>query len=339
MLMLDGSVGEGGGQIVRTALSLSMITGTPFGIAKVRAGRKKPGLLRQHLTCVKAAKRIASARVTGAELRATAFTFEPAAINAGTYEFAIGSAGSSTLVFQTILPALLRADASSLVTLKGGTHNTLAPTFDYLERVFLPLMARMGAAVEVTLHKAGFFPAGGGSWHALVQPAAELVPLVLENAGPLTNCCARACVANLAFEIAERQAGAAARLMGWPASTAMPRSVKADGYGNVLALEMWRGDVAEMFTSFGARERSSEDVVMEASNEASAFISADVPVGPHLADQLLLPMALAGRGSFVTVQPTEHTTTNIAVIEKFLPVEFEVSQIEGANRWRISVSV
>lgn len=162
MLILDGSFGEGGGQILRTALSLSMITGAPFRIEKVRAHRRKPGLLRQHLTCVKAAERIASARVKGAELGAASLTFEPGVISAGEYEFAIGSAGSTTLVFQTILPALLQATAASRVTLKGGTHNPLAPTFDYLQRVFLPLLARMGAAVETKLHKPGFFPAGGG---------------------------------------------------------------------------------------------------------------------------------------------------------------------------------
>ncbi|MFV0368541.1 MAG: RNA 3'-terminal phosphate cyclase [Hyphomicrobiaceae bacterium] len=339
MLTLDGSFGEGGGQIVRSALSLSMITGTPFRIECVRAGRKKPGLLRQHLTCVKAATRIASARVSGAELGATSFTFEPGAINAGVHEFSIGSAGSTTLVFQTIFPALMRADAPSRVTLKGGTHNPFAPTFDYLERVFLPLLARMGAAVEVKLYKAGFFPAGGGSWHALVQPARQLVPLMLDKSGPASNMYARADVANLPFEIAEREAQEAVRLMGWPAATTVvPRSVKADGHGNVLALEIWQGDIAEMFTSFGARELTSEQVAMEAADEARAFLASGVPVGPHLADQLLLPMALAGGGSFVTMRPTEHTATNIAVIEKFLPVEFTVEQLGGEDQWRISVA-
>ena len=337
MLTLDGSFGEGGGQIVRTALTLSMISGTPFRIENVRAGRKKPGLLRQHLTCVKASERIASARVTGAELGATSFTFEPGAINAGQYEFAIGSAGSTTLVFQTILPALMQADAPSRVTLKGGTHNPLAPTFDYLDRVFLPLLARMGAAVETKLHKPGFFPAGGGSWNALVQPARQLAPITLEEPGLVSSQHARADVANLPIDIAEREAAEAVRLMSWPARAAVPRAVKADGHGNVLALEIRRGATAEMFTAFGARDVTSEQVAADAVAEARDYIAADVPVGPHLADQLLLPMALAGSGSFVTMRPTDHTTTNIAVIEKFLPVEFEVTELDGQNRWRIAV--
>lgn len=337
MLTLDGSFGEGGGQIVRTALTLSMITGTPLRIERVRAGRKKPGLLRQHLTCVKAAERIASARVKGAELGATSFTFEPGAINAGQYEFAIGSAGSTTLVFQTILPALLRADAASRVTLKGGTHNPLAPTFDYLTRVFLPLLARMGVSVETKLYKPGFFPAGGGSWHALIQPARQLAPISLEEVGPVSGQHARADVANLPFDIAEREASEAVRLLNWPVHAAVPRSVKADGHGNVLALEIRRGDVAEMFTAYGARDVTAEQVAADAVAEARTYLAAGVPVGPHLADQLLIPMALAGAGSFLTMRPTDHTTTNIAVIEKFLPVEFDVTDA-GDGRTRIAVS-
>lgn len=338
MLTLDGSFGEGGGQILRTALTLSMISRTPFRIERVRAKRERPGLLRQHLTCVKASERIASARVNGAELGATSFSFEPGIINAGNYEFAIGSAGSTTLVFQTILPALMQASATSQVTLKGGTHNPLAPTFDYLVRVFLPLLARMGAAVETKLLKPGFFPAGGGSWQAHIQPAPKLVPIALEDAGPLARRHAHADVANLPFDIAEREAAEAVRLMSWPATAAVPRSVMADGFGNVLALEICRGNVTEVFTAFGARDMTSEQVAADAVAEARAYIAAEVPIGPHLADQLLIPMALAGAGSFVTMRPTQHTTTNIAVIEKFLPVEFDMRQLDGRNRWRIAVA-
>lgn len=338
MLTLDGSFGEGGGQIVRTALSLSMITGMPFQIENVRAGRKKPGLLRQHLTCVKASGRIASARVTGAELGATSFTFEPGAIAAGNYEFAIGSAGSTTLVFQTILPALMQANAPSRVTLKGGTHNPLAPTFDYLDRIYLPILARMGAAVETKLYKHGFFPAGGGSWHALIQPAPQLAPVTLEETAPISAQYARADVANLPLDIAERESREAVRLMNWPPTAAVPRSVKADGHGNIVALEIRRGDNADMFTAFGARALTAEQVAADAVAEAREFIVADVPVGPHLADQLLLPLALARAGSFITARPTDHTTTNIAVIEKFLPVAFSVEQLQGKNRWRIAVT-
>ena len=336
MLTIDGSFGEGGGQILRTALSLSMITGTPFRIENVRAKRKKPGLLRQHLTCVQASAQISSAKVKGAELGATAFSFEPGVIRGNTYDFAIGSAGSTALVFQTILPALLRADAPSHVTFSGGTHNPAAPTFDYLERVYLPLLARMGADIEIKLHKAGFYPAGGGSWHARIAPAAKLTPLVLERAGEATSRRIMAAVANLDIDIAIREASAVAHRLSWPPETIEARTVKADGHGNVVAVEIAYEYVTEMVTSFGARDISADMVASNAADEVCSYLAAQVPVGPHLADQLLLPCALAGGGTYITMAPTEHTRTNIATIEKFLAVEINLAQLD-VHRWRIAV--
>jgi RNA 3'-terminal phosphate cyclase (ATP) len=334
ILTIDGSRGEGGGQILRTALSLSMITGLPFGIEKIRAGRKKPGLLRQHLTCVEASKRISNATVEGAEIGATALTFKPNAIQGGTYTFAVGSAGSTTLVFQTILPALLQANEPSFVTLSGGTHNPMAPTFDYLERAFLPKLARMGASVEVKLHRHGFAPAGGGRWHARITPG-PLTPLMLEDAGTPDGRRVIADVANLPFEIAERECAVTIGLLGWPAELGTPREVKADGPGNVLAVEIAHANVTEVFTGIGARNTAAEALAGNVAREVRAYLAAKVPVGQHLADQLLLPIALAGGGAFLTLQPTPHTRTNIDIIELFLPVEFAVVPLAG-NRWRIA---
>ena len=337
MLILDGSQGEGGGQILRTALSLAMITGTPFRIENIRAGRRKPGLLRQHLTCVKAAERISRAKVSGAALGSTALTFEPGAIRGGDYEFAIGSAGSTALVFQTVLPALLRADAPSRITLSGGTHNSSAPTFDYLERALLPLLARMGAKVSIELTKHGFYPAGGGAWHANVEPAPALQPLVLETAGEVIARRVTAVVANIGYDVAEREVRAATTLLSWPADTGQARTVKSDGPGNVLAIEICSEHVTEIFTGFGERGMSAEAVAGHTVGEVRRHLSANVPVGPHLADQLLLPLALAGAGSFVTSAPTEHTRTNIAVIEKLLDVEIALTEL-GDRRWRVTVT-
>ncbi len=334
-LTIDGSRGEGGGQILRTALSLSMITGLPFRIEKIRAGRKKPGLLRQHMTCVEASKRISSATVQGAEIGATALTFTPGPIQGGTYSFAIGSAGSTTLVFQTILPALLRAAEPSMVTLSGGTHNPMAPTFDYLERAFLPQLARMGASVEAKLHRHGFAPAGGGRWHARIRPG-PLTPVTLDDAGPPSGRCVIADVANLPFEIAERECAVALGLLGWPSELATPRTIKADGPGNVLAIEIGHANVTELFTGFGARTMSAEALAGNAVREARTYLAAKVPVGPHLADQLLLPLALAGGGAFVTQEPTAHTRTNIEIIQFFLPVTFSMNEL-APGRWRIAV--
>ncbi len=337
MLTIDGSYGEGGGQILRTALSLSMITGEPFRIERIRAKRRKPGLLRQHLTCVRAAERIASAQVEGAEPGSIALTFVPQTILGGDYDFAIGSAGSTTLVFQTVLPALLKAHKPSRVTLSGGTHNPSAPTFDYIARAFLPLLHRMGASVEVKLHRHGFYPAGGGKWHALVQPSPTLAPLQLDEAGAVNARRVYADVANLPFDIAQREAAIATRLLSWPDATATMRDTEADGFGNVLAIEIVHAHVTEIFTGFGSRDRSVENVAGETVREARDYIVAGVPVGSHLADQLLLPLALAGTGSFVTVAPTIHTRTNIEVIEKFLPVSFNVDEIDR-GRWRIALA-
>jgi RNA 3'-terminal phosphate cyclase (ATP) len=336
MLTIDGSFGEGGGQILRTALSPSMITGTPFRIEKVRAGRKKPGFLRQHLMCVQASAKVSNAKVNGAELGSTAFSFAPGPIRGGDYEFPIGSAGSTALVFQTVLPALLRADAPSHVKLSGGTHNPSAPTFDYLERVFLPLLARMGADVEIKLHRPGFYPAGGGAWIARIGPAPKLKALTLDDAGPLTSRRIIADVANLDILIAEREANAVANLLSWPSDSVECRTVKSDGQGNVLVVQLDHANLTEMVTSFGARDISAEAVAAHAVADVRAYLVTNAPVGPHLADQLLVPLALAGGGTFITCAATEHTRTNIAVIEKFLPIEFNVAQFDK-HRWRITI--
>ena len=337
MLTIDGGQGEGGGQILRTALSLSMITGHPFTIENVRAGRRKPGLLRQHLTCVKAAEKISRAMVKGAHLGSGSLTFEPGKIRGGEYAFAIGSAGSTSLVFQTVLPALLQADAPSHITLSGGTHNSSSPPFDYLERAFLPLLARMGAVVSIELTKHGFYPAGGGQWQAHVTPGATLHPLTLEAAGELKLRRVIALVANIPYEVAEREIREAEKLLSWPAETGEARTVKSDGPGNVVMIEIASEHVTEIFTGFGERGMSAETVAGHAVAEARKYLAANVPVGPHLADQLLLPLALAGAGSFVTSAPTEHTATNIAVIEKFLDLEFRQDDL-GDRRCRISVT-
>ena len=303
MLTIDGSQGEGGGQILRTALSLSMITGTPFRIERIRARRAKPGLLRQHLTCVTAARDICGGKVRGAGIGSQSLVFEPGDIRGGEYTFAVGTAGSTCLVFQTLLPALMKADAASRVTLHGGTHNPAAPAFDYLDRVFLPLLRRMGANVEAKLHTHGFFPAGGGHWHAAISPSPVLVPLILEEAGPVTVRRITAVVANLPFGVAEREAASVAALLSWPPESIEARTVQSDGHGNVLTVELGCEHVTEMFTGFGTRGLTAEAVAEHTVAGVRAYLAALVPVGPHLADQILLPCALAGGGSFVTMEP------------------------------------
>src|ERR1051326_3946650 len=187
MITIDGSQGEGGGQIMRTSLALSLVTGQPFRMEQIRAKRQKPGLLRQHLTAVEAAKTVGGAEVEGAALNSQTLEFRPRSVTPGNYRFAVGTAGSATLVLQTVLPSLLTASGPSTLTLEGGTHNPLAPPFDFLSCSFMPLIHRMGPSVELELRTPGFYPAGGGKFHARVEPAKRLSPLVLDERGALQS--------------------------------------------------------------------------------------------------------------------------------------------------------
>ena len=203
MLTIDGSFGEGGGQILRTALALSLVTGKPFRIDNIRAGRKNPGLLRQHLTAVNAATEISQAEVTGAGIGSRELTFAPGSVESGDYAFAVGTAGSTTLVLQTVLPALLIADGKSQLILEGGTHNPFAPPFDFLEQAFLPLVNRMGPRVTAELERPGFYPAGGGRMRVTIEPAGELKKhLDIPSRGEVRGRRAKAVVANLPISIA-----------------------------------------------------------------------------------------------------------------------------------------
>ena len=171
ILTIDGSYGEGGGQVLRSSLAMSLVTGRPFVIENIRAGRKKPGLMRQHLTAVNAAVEVSHAEAAGAAIDSARLEFRPGQVTAGKYKFSVGTAGSATLVLQTVLPALLLADGESHLTLEGGTHNPFAPPLDFLTKAYLPLVNRMGPKVTVDpFYRPGFYPAGGGKFTVHVQP-------------------------------------------------------------------------------------------------------------------------------------------------------------------------
>jgi RNA 3'-terminal phosphate cyclase (ATP) len=331
MITIDGSFGEGGGQILRTSLALSLVTGQPFRIEKIRAGRKNPGLLRQHLTAVKAATEIGQAEVKGDAIGSTQLTFTPSAIKAGEYAFAVGTAGSATLVLQTVLPALLVGDdETTTLTLEGGTHNPFAPPFDFLVKAFLPLVNRMGAGVSATIERHGFYPAGGGRFVVSVTPTAQLRPLELIERGDFTVKAARAIVAHLPFDIAERELSLIGRKLDLPGEALHGETIKTSpGPGNAVTIELTSQHVTEVFTGFGERGVSAEAVANAVVKEARAYIAADVVAGEYLADQLLLPFALAGGGSFTTLPLSKHSTTNMDVIQKFLAVQFDVTKLSN----------
>jgi RNA 3'-terminal phosphate cyclase (ATP) len=327
MIEIDGSRGEGGGQILRTSLALSVITGKAVRLFNIRAKRPKPGLRRQHLTCVLAAAQISGARVDGAEVDSRAIVFRPGDAQAGEYVFDIASAGSTMLVLQTVLPPLMLARGTSKITLKGGTHNTGAPPFDFLAKTFLPLLRRMGASVDLQLERAGFVPRGGGVAQVTITPG-RLKPIALIERGAIRRKLVRATIAGLPRDIAQREIDTAARALELRAEqTLIDERPPHEGPGNVVTVEVESDHLTELFTAFGERGVRAEEVARAAAREARRYLDADAPIGEHLADQLLLPMALAGGGTYITGPLTLHTTTNIETIGRFLDVPIASREI------------
>jgi RNA 3'-terminal phosphate cyclase (ATP) len=338
MLSISGSTGEGGGQILRSALALSMVTGKSVHVEKVRAGRPKPGLLRQHLTAVLAAAKISGAELGGAHLGSRELWFTPGCVQPGDYSFAIGSAGSTTLVLQTILPALLTPDGPSTISFEGGTHNPHAPPFDFLEQAFVPLVNRMGPTVSLALDRYGFYPAGGGRISARIEPVPKLKPLELTERGATRQCMATAIVAGLPSVIGDRELAVVAKELNWPADSLHVRHLPTGhGPGNVLLLTIASDSGTELFTGFGQRGVRAEMVAARVAGQVRDFLAADVPVGPYMADQLLLPLALAGGGSFVTMPLSPHSLTNMEIIQKFLDVRIVAREVRPGV-WQVDVT-
>lgn len=337
MLTIDGSFGEGGGQIIRSSLALSLITGKAFRIYNVRARREKPGLKPQHLTAVRAAAEIGGAQVEGAAAGSGDFTFIPGKVSPGQYHFAIGTAGATMLVLQTILPPLMIAKAPSVITLEGGTHNKHAPPFDFLQKAFLPLVNRTGPHVTLELERYGFYPPGGGRINVYIEPRTAPAKLEIERRGAILERCARALVVRLPASIAERELAVIREHLGWSdEELQVETSENALSPGNVVMIEIRSEQLTEVFTSVGERGVRAEQVAERAAVEAESYLAAGAPVGEHLADQLLIPLALAGGGSYATGAPSLHTTTNIEIIQKFLDVEIRLAPA-GDRVWRIEI--
>ncbi|MEM9695500.1 MAG: RNA 3'-terminal phosphate cyclase, partial [Myxococcota bacterium] len=311
---VDGSLGEGGGQILRTSLSLAALFGRPLRLDQIRAGRSKPGLLRQHLTAVRAIAEITRAEVKGAELRSQALRLRPGPIRGGDYHFAVGSAGSAMLVLQTVLwPLMLGADGASRVVVEGGTHNQKAPPFDFVDEVFLAGLRRGGASVSLTLERHGFFPAGGGRVVAEIEPS-SLEPLHRMKAGSDFRVEAEVLYASISDKIAKRELSTLRRRLDLDRRAGRMRRVPSPGPGNVVMVRIRRGEAVEIISSFGARGRSAEDVAEQACADAEAFIASGAPVGEHLADQWVIPLALFG-GAIRTKTPLSlHTRTNLELV-------------------------
>jgi RNA 3'-terminal phosphate cyclase (ATP) len=337
-IVLDGSAGEGGGQILRTSLALSMATGTPFVLENIRARRKKPGLKRQHLTCVQAAALVCGGVVEGASLGSTRIVFRPGPIVAGDQVIDIGSAGSVTLVLQTIALPLTLASAASRITVRGGTHASLAPPYPFLEQAWLPLVRRMGARIALDLISSGFYPAGGGEVVMTVDPSQALASLHVGEPVVLSTLRLRAIVSNLPEEIARREIAAATELLTDLSVEAATESVPSPGKGNAIWL-VARDEatsVANVFAAIGELGVRAEEIGHAVARSFLAWRESGASVEAHLADQLMLPIALAGEGSFTCNELTLHARTNIEVIRVFTGHRLRAWDL-GDGRFRVAL--
>jgi RNA 3'-terminal phosphate cyclase (ATP) len=321
LVTLDGSAGEGGGQILRTALTLSLLTGRPFRIVKIRANRDKPGLRPQHLKAVEAAATLGGAKVAGAEVGSRDVTFRPAPYVPRDLTIDIGTAGATALVLHTLhLPLAMRADRPVRLILTGGTFNTKAPSYPFLETSWRANMAALGLPIALAMPSAGFYPRGGGRLEAWIEPATPKSTTRMDR-GPLTRLFGVAGVARLNPGIAERmKAQAEARLAerGLTAEITLT-DWASSGQGAALALTAEHDGLPTTFVGLGERGKPAERVADEAVDELLAYEDADGAVDPHSADQLLLPLALAdGRSEYTVSEVTEHLLTNAETIRAFL---------------------
>ena len=327
-ILIDGNYGEGGGQIIRSALSLSMITGRPFRLTNVRAKRSKPGLAHQHVTAIRASAEISAAHADGAELGARQFSFTPGPVRAGAHRFDIGTAGAASLVFQTLLPALARVDGASSLVITGGTHVPWSPPFHYLEQVFCPVLGRLGFHCDLAIRRWGFYPKGGGEIEATVTTASPGAAVAMDEPFHLESVSGLSAGSRLPDHVRLRQARqleTRLRRAGIRADVAV-MDVTALSPGSFAFLCAHGGSSAAGFSSLGERGKPAERVADEAADGLLVFLAAKAALEAHLADQLLIYLAMIpGSQRFTVAAVTEHLLTNAWVIEQFLPVRFDIT--------------
>jgi RNA 3'-terminal phosphate cyclase (ATP) len=320
MIQIDGSMGEGGGQVLRSALTLSALTGQSFEITRIRAGRQKPGLLRQHLTAVQATAEVCGAKVVGDQIGSLQLRFEPGQVRSGAFNFAVGSAGSGVLVLHTLLPLWMQGRGVAELTVEGGTHNRMAPPYDHLERCWLPAIRRLGVDIEMHLERHGFYPAGGGRIHVKISGVPALKTWDWVERGPIEARDVRILLAHLPDSLGNRQASLVAKQLGWdPSQVETVRCDGSVGPGNAIVASLSSAFTCEVVTGFGSVGVPTPKVVGDVVNGVRRYLKSTAPVGEHFADQLMIPFALAGSGSYRAVNTSLHAQTNAAVIEAFLP--------------------
>lgn len=334
MIEIDGRMGEGGGQVVRSALALALGTGRPLHMTRIRGGRDRPGLRPQHFAAVRAAAEISSAAVEGAELGSGEILFRPGEVEAGDYVFATGTAGSAVLVAQTVLPPLLAAGGEGSLVFEGGTHNPFAPPFEFFDLAYLGTLRKLGAEVEARLGRPGFYPAGGGRFRVKTSSRPLSEPLELIERGPERGRRARAIVSALPRHIAERELSILHAMLEMRPDAldvvTVPEEESA-GPGNAVMAILEFAQTTEVFTGFGERGTPAEEVAADAARRARDWLASRAPVGPHLADQLLVPMALARGGAFVASDWSSHARTQAELVRRFGAAEVRCSERADGN--------
>ncbi len=337
LIEIDGSYGEGGGQILRTALALSAILRKPFALSHIRSKRKNPGLQAQHLAAVEALARITEAQTEGVKFGSQRIIFIPQKILSGMYQFEIRTAGSVTLLLQAIFLPLCLSKGISRVTLIGGTHVQWSPSFHYFSEVLLPTLERIGVSARAVIEKWGFYPNGGGRIQLTINPVRELKPISLVDRGILKKIRGISAISNLPRHVAERQKEQALKRiqseLQIDGEITILDNVPSNGTGSFVFLlaEYERGLAG--FSSLGVRGRPAEKVADEAVDSLKDYVVSDGCIDPYLADQLVPFMALAkGNSSFTTTRITEHLLTNLWVIRHFLNVKISERRRNGSER-------
>jgi len=338
LVELEGSEGEGGGQILRSALSASLITGRPFRISRIRAHRDPPGLRPQHLACVRGAEAISHSRSEGAQVGSEELTFSPGPVKAGCYVLEIGTAGSAPLLFQCLYFPLALSGPSEL-TLRGGTHVRNSPSFHYLAWIWLPAMRMFGLRGEVHLRRAGFYPEGAGEFRAVISPNADPPSSLRWPArGTLREMEVTSFVGSLPFDIAERQTKAAVAALREIGIYCLAENLPlpaAPSAGTAVFIRAQFENTTAGFGALGERGKPAEEVGQEAARQVAEFMESGGAVDEHLGDQLLVPASLLAAGRLGNVQPattefapakiTSHLLTNASVLQRFLPIRVDVS--------------
>jgi len=327
MIQIDGSFGEGGGQIVRTSLTLSLITGKPFEIYNIRARRKRPGLQPQHLKCVEAATLISDSKVKGNQKGSIHLIFNPGQVLPGDYRIDIGTAGSISLVLHTVYLPLALAEGESHLTITGGTHVLWSPTFHFLSLHWLNFLEQIGFNIKLKMDRAGFYPKGDGKVRIEILPVSDLKPLLILNRGELEKIIGISAVANLDFSIAERQRNQSLKRlerMGYDPQISIEKMPSRYKNTMMLLKAIFENGIG-CFTALGAIGKRAEKVADESVDELLEYLNSTGAIDKYLTDQLILPLSLIEEESiFSTSKITNHLMTNVEVIKKFLNIQTEI---------------